>query len=59
MGDVIFYSFGRRVEISREEWLAGAWRCERLAESQSSKIADTLRRCAAHYRMRAEGGGRF
>lgn len=57
MGDVIFYSFGRRAKITREAWLTGATRCEREADRQPDEIADTLRRCAANYRQRAEGGG--
>lgn len=57
MGDVIFYSFQGRANISRDEWLAGATRCEREADRQPGEIAATLRRCAAEYRKRAEGGG--
>jgi hypothetical protein len=56
MGDVIFVSFGRRVKISRDEWLAGALRCEREAERQPDEIAATLRRCAEMYRQRGKGG---
>lgn len=57
MGDVIYLSFGRRTVISQSEWLAGAERCEREAGRQPEKIADTLRRCAANYRVRAAEGG--
>ena len=57
MGEVIYASFGRRVQISRDEWLTGATRCEREADRQPDKIADTLRRCAANYRKQAEGAG--
>lgn len=59
MGDVVYLSFGRRAVITREEWLAGATRCEREARRQPEEIAATLRRCAANYRMKAEGGGGF
>jgi hypothetical protein len=55
VGDVIYASFGRRVQISREEWIAGATRCEREADRQTEEIARTLRRCAASYRRRADG----
>ena len=55
MGDVIYLSFRGRVVITKDEWLAGATRCEREAGRQPDEIADTLRRCAANYRRRAEG----
>ena len=55
VGEVIYASFGRRVVITRDEWLAGATRCEREAYRQPDEIAATLRRCAANYRQRAEG----
>lgn len=56
MGEVIYLrSFRERTVISREEWLAGAERCEREADRQAEEIASTLRRCAANYRERAEG----
>ena len=54
MGDVIYASFGRRVTISRDEWLRGATRCEREALRQPEEIARTLRRCAANYRAKAQ-----
>lgn len=58
MGDVIRVCFERRVRITRDEWLAGAHRCEAEAARQPDRIAATLRRCAASYRNRAaEGGG--
>jgi len=57
MGDVIYASFGRRVQISRDEWLRGADRCEAEASRQPRDIARTLRRCAANYRKQAEGAG--
>lgn len=58
MGDVIYASFGRRVQIGRSEWERGAERCEAAATSQDEITARTLRRLAWQYRNRAaeEGG---
>lgn len=55
MGDVIFYCFGRRVEISRDEYLRGAERCERAAETQDRDTARVLRRLARQYRQQGMG----
>ena len=57
MGDLIRYDFRRRVRIGRDEWLAGAARCERASLDQPTEIAATLRRCAERYRQAAEGAG--
>lgn len=57
MGEVVFVDFAGRRTLSREAWLTGATRCEREADRQPDKIADTLRRCAAQYRKQAEGAG--
>lgn len=55
MGRVIYMSFGRRVQISRDEYLRGADRCERAALTQDTQTARTLRKLAAAYRERARG----
>jgi len=55
MGDVIRVCFERRVRITRDEYLRGADRCERAAETQDRDTARTLRRLARHYRQ--QGGG--
>lgn len=54
---MIYLSFRRRVVITKQEWLAGAERCEREALTQTEEIARTLRRCGAHYRRQAEVAG--
>lgn len=51
MGDVVFLSFGRRVENGREEWLAGD------STRQPDEIVRTLRRCMAQVRKQ-EGAPR-
>lgn len=61
-GDVIFVDFVARVasrepfavsRISPDEWLNGARRCEALADQSEPKIADSLRRVARAYRLKA------
>lgn len=57
MGDVIYMSFRRRVQISREEYMRGADRCELKALTQDRDTARVLRGLARHYRQLAEGAG--
>lgn len=58
MGQIINVDFrAGKVMIGRDEWLAGAARCETEAARQTDKIAATLRRCARSYRQRAEERG--
>lgn len=61
-GEVIWVDFVARVasrepfavsRISPDEWRRGAERCEALADQSEPKIADSLRRVARAYRLKA------
>lgn len=61
-GEVIYVCFVARTasrepfavsRISSAEWAAGAARCEALADQSEPRIADSLRRVARAYRLKA------